>query len=1141
MKTKLMAFVALFAASTVWGFTEVSLNDYAVKDADGNLIVLGTAAGEDENRTKEAAFDGDKTTFFDPKDANLSEKWVGLEMTTPKYCTAVSYSGRDNNAVNIARMRGALIQGANTADFSDAVTLHTLNPPANWNGTDTVTESCLEVAAMSAYKYFRLYTPNKFIPTSQGGPRIQEAICAGNVSELEFLGGDADAADAVPAQPTLRYAKQINGILNLRVRGVSAVYLYEVQWKRATDDDWRVFGTFEGRTDEQNNFWFRKKGAIGVGAYYRVRAHTPGVAPSDWRDADDGKLFPASWPLLGTWIGTEGSWNNNAAATGVTAWDGNPLNYFDGPQANGVWTGQDLGTVRTVTGVRYIRRDGDANRIVGGRFQVANTADFSDATDIYTVTAQGSVLEVKEIVLDTPVEGRYVRYLSPDNGFGNIAECEFMGARHLPAPTNLAVARNDLDVQLPVLTWTPATGDDGLTAATVWRASGAGGPWTKMATVPMETATWTDETAAVGVKYWYRLASFSDADGTDFDGEFGEERVSFRRAVRLDRDASDETTLLDGVTAIEYLQATAAGYGVANVFDGDEATFADIGNENRQDTGVEFVGLRFDKPVGLAFARGLPRTEWAGRANGQIVYGSNATDAMLAERTVVSNPFTFNNVTWSMTEGVSSATFQNLIVSKPGGGGYSNFAELQFYGWYAEDVADVLQGPEALTTTVKNDGVYLTWLGCAAATSYRIERAVDNSTEWAEVGTATEATFVDTTAPYDGSACTYRVVALKGDEEAISDAVRVIPYTTGDGTGLTGVYAWPWHLNTAEAATTVWTNFDAKIDLDWGAGALIPEQADSTDYVHVTWTGKLIVPFDGTYTFSTLVDDYFTLKIDDTYLINAWGSSSANATATMTLTAGEHPIRVEFGEVTGAASCRLMWSGCVTEEVIPATQFKPEDPTDISPWEGNRTFVSTAEDGMCGAADIAGDAIRLGAAGGGFGATDNNYHYLWRTVTGNFDCRVRLKYVDTETAFWLQYMLMARRDADMASPFVSAAFATSNGSQNFHYGVKRRMTEGTAILDRTSGDPWSADSVGNDAELRLVRVGNTFTCSARPAGTARWITYDTVTFDSGVLGRTMPIGLATSGGGRKRVQPYMVEATDFSIGPAVTGFRIIVR
>jgi fibronectin type 3 domain-containing protein len=146
----------------------------------------------------------------------------------------------------------------------------------------------------------------------------------------------------------------------------------------------------------------------------------------------------------GTLIGTSGSFGNVATTTKAAAVDGNLNTFFDSPQSTG-WVGYDLGEEgkSIITRIRYAPRSNFAVRMVGGVFQGSNTADFSGATTLFTVTAQPTVGVLTEQVLTNTVAYRYVRYLSAGTGFGNVAEVEFCGVvTQAPKITSSTVTQN---------------------------------------------------------------------------------------------------------------------------------------------------------------------------------------------------------------------------------------------------------------------------------------------------------------------------------------------------------------------------------------------------------------------------------------------------------------------------------------------------------------------------------------------------------------------------------------------------------------------------------------------------------------------------------------------------------------------------
>lgn len=139
--------------------------------------------------------------------------------------------------------------------------------------------------------------------------------------------------------------------------------------------------------------------------------------------------------LTGAVAGTDGSFNSNGN-TKANALDGSLSTYFDGPTANGVWVGYDLGadSIQAIFKIRYAPRPGLASRMAGGVFQGSKVADFSTVVTLYTITAAPPDGVYTEQSISNTAAYRYVRYLAPNNGFGNVAEVEFYGIPSAAVP-----------------------------------------------------------------------------------------------------------------------------------------------------------------------------------------------------------------------------------------------------------------------------------------------------------------------------------------------------------------------------------------------------------------------------------------------------------------------------------------------------------------------------------------------------------------------------------------------------------------------------------------------------------------------------------------------------------------------------------
>ncbi len=128
----------------------------------------------------------------------------------------------------------------------------------------------------------------------------------------------------------------------------------------------------------------------------------------------------------GTIIGTAGTWSNGN--TKEKAFDGDTGTSFDGPTADGCWVGRDLGAgiAKRLTKIRfYPRGENLAYRMNGGIFQGSN--DGVSWTDVYTIVSNPAENAWTSVNITNTTSWRYMRYMSPTQSYGNVAELEFYG------------------------------------------------------------------------------------------------------------------------------------------------------------------------------------------------------------------------------------------------------------------------------------------------------------------------------------------------------------------------------------------------------------------------------------------------------------------------------------------------------------------------------------------------------------------------------------------------------------------------------------------------------------------------------------------------------------------------------------------
>ncbi|HUZ08089.1 MAG TPA: carbohydrate-binding protein [Candidatus Paceibacterota bacterium] len=196
--------------------------------------------------------------------------------------------------------------------------------------------------------------------------------------------------------------------------------------------------------------------SVRAGYYYVVSAVIGGSETTNSPEA--AVRFPK---LTGGIIGTAGSWGGSGN-TITNVFDGDLTTFFDAPDGNGAWVGLDfgVGASNVIVRINYCPRSGLESRMVGGLFQGANQADFSDAVTLFTVTNQAATGVFTSASIKNTAAFRYVRYLSPNGGFGNVAELEFYGyAFSIPANTNSPVMKLALTGTNLTLAWPLANAD----------------------------------------------------------------------------------------------------------------------------------------------------------------------------------------------------------------------------------------------------------------------------------------------------------------------------------------------------------------------------------------------------------------------------------------------------------------------------------------------------------------------------------------------------------------------------------------------------------------------------------------------------------------------------------------------------------
>jgi endoglucanase len=272
----------------------------------------------------------------------------------------------------------------------------------------------------------------------------------------------------------------------------------------------------------------------GVKYYYVVSAVVGGVEGLNSTEA--ALQYPE---LTGTIIGTPGSWGNSGN-TITNVFDNNLSTFFDAPSGNGDWVGLDFGAgvSNIITQIKYCPRSGFDSRMVGGIFQGANQANFSDAVTLFAITTQPAAGAFTSVSITNAIAFRDIRFLSPDGGFGNVAELEFYGYPW-SVPTTVPSGLSALAVSAGQinLAWSAFTN---ATSYNVKRSPTNGGPYTIVASGVTAT-NYSDGGLAGGTVYYYVVSAIVSGSETPNSAQANATTLSPTLGSLVDRYSFSET------------------------------------------------------------------------------------------------------------------------------------------------------------------------------------------------------------------------------------------------------------------------------------------------------------------------------------------------------------------------------------------------------------------------------------------------------------------------------------------------------------------------------------------------------------------------------------------------------------------------
>ena len=842
--------------------------------------------------------------------------------------------------------------------------------------------------------------------------------------------------------------------------------------------------------------------------------------------------------------------------------------------AGDTWTGYEVSTPCILTRIRYYGRTDATARIhlTSSLIQGANSADFSDAVTLHVPNPPKGYVGgawVDEFIVPKTQAFKYFRIieqyaLAQRNTFaGMLRELEFHGvlsAEEVPdveaaatagvadvVPSDVTVSTMNFPNQNVIIS---VNVPRPYTEFAVLRAPGEGGPWTLLGTAT-DTASYTDTTCPVGVPTYYRVVSvYADTNGTYIFGGTNETVVSCRRWRLLERDPSDMTHLRSGVNVI-YTCGTGGNlcwtpqtgttltavtnslmFAFNNVLWSESGAYSPAGYQYYYDfadtkaADPTCIGVDLGEPAHFAYLRFYP----VARAGCNCVVGTGSNNAnwstrgnfdILTEETSGVEQGNSSTVRWIELESFDTETTYRYLFchSTVYNGWNNNVSELQFYGWLESEVAGLASGVIGLSATCgTTPSVTLAWTPVQYGSTYKIERKTGDGA-WEIVASAipvATATWTDTGVTCDGTRYTYRVTTVNGANEAYSAEQEVRPYLAGNGTGLHGEWWTNYVITTGgEALALVTTN--ATIDI---ANASV---GSATENIFARWSGKLIAPYAGDFTFEADADGVVCLWIDGNPVLH-----KAAISGTLALTAGEHDVTATWLHGSGTGHCRLLWGGCVTHEVIPATQFVPVVPLALPEgWANARLFARSDSVTCVGNVRVNGDGtIDFAYGGEDLSYSNNGYDFVWQTIKGDFTLRAVMESLAWNNSWWgPKAGLMVRNSLD-ASSMMSVYGVKRSGANLYVVGRQRTSAAPSSIYEQKMIDGREGANISYapvPTYVKLRRDGNTFTFFYRVSTAAPWTKLYEYTDANGEYGETVyvgPVAFGEGGGNGDLAVPY---------------------
>jgi autotransporter-associated beta strand protein len=418
-------------------------------------------------------------------------------------------------------------------------------------------------------------------------------------------------------------------------------------------------------------------------------------------------------------------------ATNIDAFDNSILTTTEPGTYSGEWLGLDLGAgnAKQITAIRFVPRATLAVRMVNGVFQGSNTADFSSGVvELARVNYQPPDNLETTLLVSNSTAFRYLRYVSPDFGYCNLAELKFYTTGSPVPETPPVNLQGTVAGTLANLTWSaPYVGVP--YSYNVKRSTVPGGPYATLAT-GLTTTSWQDSGLATGAAYYYVVTTNNGG---------GESANSAQLTLNPPPLQKLTGTVIGGGTP------NAANTGYVKAFDGSFATYFEA-SASSVATGWTGLDLGAGNAKPITAIRYCPRssdtsnTTYADLLLGGCFQASNTADFSSGVTTFIAlNSRAAYNTLTSVAVNPSATPYRYLRYLGSSAR-IADIAEVEFYGGAAPAVAPSNVMASALDATAT-----VSWSAVPGATGYKVSRSATSGGPYQVVSAnAPGLSFIDT-------------------------------------------------------------------------------------------------------------------------------------------------------------------------------------------------------------------------------------------------------------------------------------------------------------------------------------------------------------------------------------------------------------